>query len=144
MKLSTRMRYGIRAVLEIAHHTDGKPVDLNEISKNQGLSKKYLHALLVQLKNAGLIASVRGNTGGYLLARKPDKITLLEIYEALEGGVELVDCIVREAICVRSSNCVARKLWQRLSGVIRHELASTTIKDLMEESDNRSLGCYEI
>lgn len=144
MKLSTRARYGIRAMIEITLHGNGRPVDLNEISKKQGLSKKYLHALLVQLKNAGLLASVRGNAGGYLLAKSPKEINLLKIFEALEGSVELVDCVARGQVCSRAGDCIARAFWARLSLVIRNELSSTTLADLMEESKEQARGCYEI
>ncbi len=144
MKLSTRMRYGMRAMLEIAEHSTGRPVDLNEISKKQGISKKYLHALLVQLKNAGLLTSVRGNTGGYLLSRKPNEITLLVVFTALEGNVELVDCVTHSALCARAGDCAARKFWERLSATIRRELESTTLADLMEESRDSAGACYEI
>ncbi len=144
MKLSTRVRYGIRAMLEIAQHGIDKPVDLNEISKNQGLSKKYLHALLVQLKHAGLLASVRGKTGGYLLAKRPEEISLLDIFLVLEGAIELVDCVVHEEFCSRARDCVARKIWLRLGDAIQKELHATSLADLMEESQKSSQGCYEI
>ncbi len=138
------MRYGMRAMLEIAEHSTGRPVDLNEISKKQGISKKYLHALLVQLKNAGLLTSVRGNAGGYLLSRNPKEITLFELFMALEGSVELVDCVAHSALCARADNCAARKFWERLSTTIRSELESTTLADLMDESSNATVACYEI
>lgn len=144
MKLSTRARYGIRAMLEIAMHGGQSPVDLNEISKNQGLSKKYLHALLVQLKNAGLLASVRGKTGGYLLAKKPEEITLFDIYLVLEGGINLVDCVAHEELCSRAGDCVARKIWQRLGNAIRKELDTTTLADLIEETRAMPPSCYDI
>jgi Rrf2 family protein len=123
----------MRAMLEIALHGDGKPVDLNEISKKQGISKKYLHTLLMQMKNGGFITSVRGNTGGYLLARRPEEITLFDIYTTLEGPPELVECVANEKACTRSDGCVTRKLWDRIGTTIRRELEGTTLADLVRD-----------
>jgi Rrf2 family transcriptional regulator, cysteine metabolism repressor len=134
MKLSTRTRYGIRAMLEIALHDGVKPVDLNEISRNQDISKKYLHMLLVALKNKGLLNSVRGNAGGYRLAKKPAEISLFEIYTTLEGPAGLVDCIGNPGVCKRSETCATRRLWDRLSTAIRRELEGTTLADLVQDS----------
>ncbi len=144
MKLSTRVRYGLRALLEIGLHGNMHPVDLNEISKNQHVSKKYLHALLVQLKNAGILSSVRGNTGGYLLSRKPEEISLLDVYVALEGSVDLVDCVINDQLCDRAKKCVTRKLWDRLGSVIRRELEATSLADLIHEYRSIDGDCYEI
>lgn len=145
MKLSTRTRYGIRAMLELALHEGGSPVDLNEISRNQGISKKYLHALMMQLKNGGFITSVRGNAGGYLLARRPADITLYEIFSTLEGTPELVECVTNEKACNRSERCVTRKLWDRIGSTIRRELESTTLEDLVRDcGEPGGAASYEI
>lgn len=145
MKLSTRTRYGIRAMLELALHDGVKPVDLNEISRNQGISKKYLHALMMQLKNGGFITSVRGNTGGYLLTRRPEEITLYDIFATLEGPPELVECVSNEKACNRSERCVTRKLWERIGATIRKELEGTTLADLVLDCGEPGGGAsYEI
>lgn len=145
MKLSTRTRYGIRAMLELALHDGNAPVDLNEISKNQDISKKYLHALMMQLKNGGFITSVRGNTGGYLLARRPGDITLYDIFATLEGAPELVECVTNEKACNRAERCVTRKLWDRIGSTIRRELESTTLEDLVRDCGEAGGGAsYEI
>ena len=146
MKLSTRTRYGIRAMMEIALHDGVHTVDLNEISRNQGISKKYLHTLLVNLKNSGLLTSVRGNTGGYLLARRPEEITVYEIFRILEGPAELVECVANKGACKRSGDCTARGLWGRVSALIRNELESTTLADLAAEYKNGETKqpCYDI
>ena len=145
MKLSTRTRYGIRAMLEIALHEKDHPVDLNEISTNQGISKKYLHTLLVSLKNSGFITSIRGKSGGYLLAKRPDEINLFELYKILEGAIELVECVKNEELCKRSVNCTTKNLWDRLSQAIRRELESTTLEDLVNECiGNDNVASYDI
>ena len=145
MKLSTRTRYGIRAMLEIALHRDGRPVDLNEISRNQEISKKYLHALLVQLKNGGFITSVRGNAGGYLLAKRPEEITLFDIFSTLEGPTELVDCVASSKACNRYERCATRKLWERIGGTIRKELEGMSLADLVKEcGEDGDSASYEI
>ncbi|MCX7678784.1 MAG: Rrf2 family transcriptional regulator [Spirochaetes bacterium] len=144
MKLSTRARYGIRAMVMIATNRGQSPIDLNVIAKEQGISKKYLHALLVQLKRAGMLESIRGKSGGYRLAKKPDEITLLEVYEALEGNIDLVDCLIDEARCARARNCLARNIWQRLSNAMRKELSSVTLADVVCNFYGATDGCYEI
>jgi Rrf2 family transcriptional regulator, cysteine metabolism repressor len=130
MKLSTRTRYGIRALIEIALHGSGRPVDLNEISQHQDISKKYLHSLMVTLKNNGLVTSVRGNTGGYLLAKAPREITMLDVFTALEGPADLVECVDDESRCSRTTCCSARTFWKHLSEVMQDEMRKTTLEDL--------------
>lgn len=135
MKLSTRTRYGIRAMITIAENGGQSPVDLNKISQKQGLSKKYLHALLVRLKDAGLLVSVRGKRGGYLFAKKPNEITLLDVYLALEGKIELVDCLFGTNHCAKIGNCPARRIWRRLTDVMQKELSSITLADVLRGSE---------
>ncbi len=144
MKLSTRMRYGIRALMEIALHGGGRPVGLPEISKNQNISKKYLHALMVQLKNGGIVTSVRGNAGGYLLTRPPGDVSLYDIFTVLEGPAELVECAPDGRSCARYETCVTRKLWDRLGGAVRRELEEMTLADLVSECGESGTGTYEI
>lgn len=138
MKISTRTRYGIRAMLEIALHPGDVPVEMSVISKNQGISRKYLHTLLLALKNNGLLTSVRGTAGGYLLARDPAEITVYEIFTILEGSMNLVDCVTDTGSCGRSAGCVTRNIWDRLSCLIRDELDMLTLADLV--SEHRMLG----
>jgi len=145
MKLSTRTRYGVRAMLEIALHGNNHPVDLNKISENQEISKKYLHNLLMHLKNGGFITSIRGKSGGYLLAKKPEDINLYDLFQTLEGSVDLVECIGNDDLCERSVICTTRKLWSRISHVIKNELENTTLQDLLDDcSSNENNFVYEI
>ena len=123
----------MRAMLEIALHQGRVPVEMSVISKNQGISRKYLHTLLLALKNKGLLKSVRGTAGGYLLARKPADITLYEIFSILEGAPSLVDCVTDTGRCARSEGCATRNVWDRLSRLIRDELRAVTLADLVDE-----------
>ena len=93
LKLSTKGRYGLRAMINLAQAPPGEPVLMGDIAQRQGFSRKYLHALLVTLKHAGLVRSVRGAQGGYVLARSPASIRAREVFEALEGKLALNHCL---------------------------------------------------
>ena len=112
MKLSTRGRYSTRLMLELSLRYDTGPVLLKDISSAQDISLKYLGQLIIPLKVAGLIKSTRGSHGGYFLARPPGKIKLIEILTAVEGTLDIAECIKSPEICYRSKNCVARKIWE--------------------------------
>lgn len=108
------------------------PVFLRDIAREEGVSEKYLSQLVIPLRGNSLIVSLRGSKGGYALARSPREITLGEIVEALEGGLDLVDCVHNPSLCERSKYCVTRDLWGELEGSIREKLSSTTLQDLLE------------
>jgi len=132
MKISTRGRYGTRMVLDLAAHHDQGPTPLREIAKRQDLSVKYLEQLIIPLKAAGYIRSVRGARGGYTLARKPDKISLGQIIKVLEGGLSLVDCVEDPKVCEREKNCPTRDIWLRMSERLMEELSSLTLSDVLD------------
>ena len=132
MKISTRGRYGTRMMLDLAAHHDQGPTPLREIAKRQDLSVKYLEQLIIPLKAAGYIRSVRGARGGYTLARKPDKISLGQIIKVLEGGLSLVDCVEDPKICERERNCPTRDIWLRMSERLMEELSSLTLSDVLD------------
>jgi len=129
MKLSTRGRYGLRAMLEIALGFEEGPVLTQTISEHQEISRKYLHTLLTTLKGAGLVRSVRGTGGGYVLTRSPSEIRVSEVVSVLEGS--LIDCVGDKNICNRSAQCVTRELWQELSDTIEGFLSQVTLHDLV-------------
>ena len=140
LKLSTKGRYGLRALIDLAAaHGDG-PVLVRSVADNQEISSKYLHALLASLKSAGLVRSVRGSGGGYALARHPAEIKLSEVIEALEGPLTLVDCVSDAAICDRSGRCAARDIWSTLSETITDVLAGITLADLLERQRAKDAG----
>ena len=132
MRLSTRGRYGTRMMLDLAAHHDQGPTPLREIARRQDLSVKYLEQLIIPLKAAGFIVSVRGARGGYILARKPDKISVGQIIEILEGGLSLVDCVEDPKVCKREKDCPTRDIWLRMSGRLLEELSSLSLQDVLD------------
>ena len=131
MKLSTRSRYGLRAMLDLAQSFGSGPVLMNTMARNQELSPKYLHALLIILKSAGLIRSVRGAKGGYTLSRPPSKIKVSEVIHRLEGSLSIVDCVEDKTLCIRSEHCVTRDVWDDLSKAFENVLENLTLEDLV-------------
>ncbi len=130
MKISTKARYGLRALVDLALHQSEGPVGLKEIAEREGVSEKYLEHLFRQLKAANLVRSTRGASGGYELARSPEKINLLEVVEALEGGVHLVDCIDQAELCPRVPQCVTREVWEDLKNLMEEYLKSKNLSHL--------------
>jgi len=133
IRLSTKGRYGTRAMLELALSRDNGPVLLKEIAGRQGISIKYLEQIMPSLKSAGLVNSARGASGGYFLARPSNSINIREIVEALEGPVKLTDCVGDDDICPDARLCVTRDLWDEVSGSISKLLGSRTLEDLAEK-----------
>jgi Rrf2 family protein len=131
MKMSTRGRYGLRAMLELARCFGDGPLMMGTLAEREGLSRKYLHALLTGLKSAGLVRSVRGAGGGFVLSRDPSEIKITEVLSALEGPLSLVDCVADKEGCDRAERCTARPLWQELSGAIENVLDNVTLEDLV-------------
>jgi Rrf2 family protein len=131
MKISTKSRYGLRAMLELALNYGGAPVLMESISENQDISRKYLHAILTRLRTSGLVRSVRGTGGGFILSKKPAQIHLDEIIRALEGSIYLVDCVESKDICNRSDECVTRQVWEQVGLAIQQTLAGITLEDLV-------------
>lgn len=133
MKLSTKCRYGLRAVLQIAQAGD-VPCKRKHIASEQDVSDSYLENILIMLKSDGIITTTRGVNGGYILGRDPSSITLLEIITALEGPLDLVDCVGNSDVCGRSLACTARSVWQELSASWNKILGGTTLKDLLDRN----------
>lgn len=132
MKLSTRARYGTRALLELALHEGEGPVLLKEIAKRQQISLHYLEHLISPLITGGIVRSTKGPGGGIYLDRTPREIKLGEVIQLLEGSVALVDCVNDPGICERSEFCVTRDIWSELKHVMDGVLGSTTLQDLVE------------
>jgi len=130
MKISTKGRYGLRALLDLAAHPDDGPRRLDAIAESQAISRNYLHSLMIALKAAGLVRSRRGSQGGYVLARPAREITLARILQVLEGPLALADCVEDERLCRRAKNCVAHDMWSELSADIENLFASVTLADL--------------
>ena len=146
MKLSTRSRYGLRAMLDLAQSFGDGPVLMNTMARNQELSPKYLHALLTTLKSAGLVRSLRGAKGGYTLARPPSKIKVSEVIQGLEGSLSIVDCVEDKILCKRSEHCITRDVWDELSKAIENVLENWTLEDLVlrKKEKDASAQMYHI
>ncbi len=130
MKLSTRSRYGVRLMYELAIHYGKDPVIIKDIARRQQISEKYLSKIVIPLKGARLVISSRGSNGGYILAREPSKITLREIIEILEGDITPVECVKNTKLCSRSTDCPTREIWCSLDRSIAGFLDSITLEDL--------------
>lgn len=118
-------------MIELALFYGGGPLLMRAISEKHGISRKYLHALLTSLKTAGLVRSVRGSGGGYVLARAPSKVTVAEVMRVLEGTLSPSECVEDGDICERSGTCVAHELWRDLARIIDQRLGSVTLADLV-------------
>lgn len=133
MKFSTKTRYGIRAILEIALNRDAKGIYQKEIAKNQEISYKYLDQIIHALKVAGLVTKASGRKGGYILTREPEEITVYDIHNAFEPGICVIDCMAVNFSCNREKFCSLKGFWGQLNNQIIDYFKSTTIRDLMEE-----------
>ena len=131
MKLSTRSRYGTRMMLDLAQRYDQGPVQMGEISKRENISVKYLEQLIIPLKKANFIKSVRGPKGGHMLARPPEKITVGDIVRILEGGINLSTCIENPEVCEKTTECLVRGVWEETTKVMYDKLNSVTLSKMM-------------
>lgn len=132
MKLSTRARYGTRALLDLALHNEEGPVLLRDIAQRQRISPPYLGHLLTPLVAAGIIRSTRGARGGVWLAKSPRGIKLSEVVRLLEGPIAPVECVNDPEYCPRSDFCATRDIWGELNEAMNGVLESTTLQDLVE------------
>ena len=137
MKLTTRTRYGTRALLDLAMHSQRKPVQLKEIANRQSISLHYLEHLITPLVAAGIIKSLRGSQGGVLLAKSPKEIRLSDVVELLEGSIAPVECTQSPEVCDRSKFCATRDIWGELAEAIKGVLEATTLQDLVERQQTK-------
>jgi Rrf2 family transcriptional regulator, iron-sulfur cluster assembly transcription factor len=138
MRLSTKSRYGLRALFDIAYNSGTLPAQIQDISRRQEISPRYLEQIFQSFKKAGIIKSKRGPTGGYYLARAPEAITVKEIIRAAEGDIALVDCVSDRAPkkklrdCSFEGSCVTRMVWQEATDKLNDYFSSLTLKNLCE------------
>ena len=144
MKLSTRTRYGIRAILELAENYGKGPLQLRVIAHSQEISVKYLEQLMAILKSAGFVRSIRGSKGGYLLANAPNQIKLSDVFNALEGPVVTTECLENNSYCERVADCVARQVWVEVQEAIMTVLQSKTLQDLVDKTKDKRALYYQI
>ena len=131
MKISTKTRYGMRVMLDLAQcYADGC-TPLKDVAERQGLSKKYLEQVVAPLATAGLLTVTRGYLGGYQLSRPPEAITLADVIAASEDGLELMDCTGDLCACDRAETCPSRNVWGGLQDAVNHYLTSKTLADMI-------------
>ncbi len=143
MKISTKSRYGLRAVLDIAYHSAGLSTQVKDISARQDISPRYIEQIFQKLKRAGIVKSIRGPAGGYYLARKFDEISVGDIVRATEGAIQLVHCTDSakngRRTCDRMQQCVVRDVWAEATDRLMTYLDSVTLQDLCKEARSKGM-----
>lgn len=138
MKLNTRARYAVRMMADIYKHTNGDdPIPLKQVAERQQISKRYLDQLATHLKNAQLLKSVWGMNGGYKLNKPGEEITVLEILEAVEGPVSIIDCVGEPEACTQADECDCRIMWHDVNKALVDKLADYTLEDLVKPRRNK-------
>lgn len=135
-EIPTRVRYALRALTDIGEGNNEK-VSIQQISENQGISKKYLENIFHQLKKAGILSSVRGPDGGYRLAKNPEKISIYDIIAALEGPLDMVHCLDNEGNCSRVNTCPSRSFWGDLRRINRDFLSHQTLEEIIQIKEDK-------
>ena len=136
MKITTKGRYGLRALIDLAQYSEIEPVSINSIASRQGISERYLEQLMTLLKKAGIIKSIRGAGGGYVLAMDINDISVGDVLRALEGSIESVECagFSQEDSCEAAGGCVTKYVWKRINESINQTVNEISLKQLVEES----------
>jgi Rrf2 family protein len=124
-------------MIELAEHYDDGPIQIGKIAARQGISVKYLEQLIIPLKKANYVKSVRGRKGGHMLAKPPEEITIGGIVELLEGGINLSECVENPEICNRSGTCLTRGIWETATGAMFRELNAVTLSDMVKPKPHR-------
>jgi len=132
MKLSTKGRYGTRALLELALHQGAGPIILKDVAQRQQIPLQYLEHLMTPLIRGGIVRSARGARGGVWLAKLPQEIRLSEVIHLLEGSISPAECVNNPGVCARSELCVTRDIWGEMKEAMNGVLESTTLQDLVE------------
>lgn len=138
MKLSTRGRYGIHTMYDLACNAKCGPQSIKCIAEREGMPEAYLEQLIAVLKREGLVTSVRGAQGGYMLAREPSQITVGEVLRALEGGLGLVDCLDEEEVCGKACSCPSRAVWMKIRDGLNAIVDGITLQDMLEDYERMS------
>ena len=144
MKLSTKGRYGLRALIDLAQHSGPEPVSITSISDRQGISERYLEQLMSMMKKAGLIKSIRGAGGGYVLAKDLEDISVGDVLRALEGSLEPVECsaLHPDEGCKAADICVTKYVWQRINESINQTVDEIKLSQLVGEG--RKVGSQDM
>lgn len=147
MKISTKGRYSVTALYELAMHYGEGAVSLKSVAQSQGLSENYLEQLMVPLRRAGLVKSIRGAQGGYMLGKEPKNITIGSIITTVEGPIAVVDCLLADAaaenqLCDKACACVTRGIWEKVCDSISSVLENITLQTLLDnDAGHEHVGC---
>ncbi len=141
MKLSTRVRYGCRAMVDLVSKGTDAPVTLEAMARDQHISVRYLAKIIQDLRRSGIVRSTRGAHGGYTLSRPAEEITLLDIWESLDGPIYPVDCIAEPGECEMWDQCVTRDVWTRMKEAFEQVLGETTLAETAEKYKKRLASC---
>ena len=145
MKLSSRTRYGLRAILELAQNPAAAPLQVKTIAEHQDVSVKYLEQLMSMLKSAGLVRGIRGSKGGYTLAKPANLIKISDIFHCLEGPSAItVECLENQDFCAKVADCVTRQVWAEVQYAIMNVLESITLQDLVDRAKSTKSVDYQI
>ena len=145
MKISTKGRYALRMLLDLAEHRESGYVSLKDIAKRQQISKKYLEQIIPIFNHSNMLLTNRGAQGGYKLARTPDKYTVAEILRLTEGSIAPVACLDQEPNeCERSESCITLPIWKGLYEVITNYLEGITLQDILDQQKERQGNDYVI
>ncbi|HTX67584.1 MAG TPA: Rrf2 family transcriptional regulator [Thermoleophilia bacterium] len=143
MRISSRCEYGLRAMVYLAGHDDGRPVPLPEIAAGENIPAPFLERILARLRESGLVKATRGVSGGYQLARPAGDVAVGEVVTALEGPLSLVGCVPDDGACERAESCASRVVWRRLDSAISGALNSITLDDLTRDGKRAGRVCAE-
>ena len=133
MKLSTKGKYGLKAMFELALSSNGEPVSLKYIAKQQGISDQYLEQIFSILKKSGLVKSVRGAQGGYYISKKPSEITVADILRVLEGDMAFTECLLDKDACENFDSCATKYVWAKIKESIEQVTSSISLQDMIDD-----------
>jgi len=140
MRLTTKGRYGLKAMIELARNNSGEHTSIKSIAESEGISENYLEQIFAVLKKAGLVQSMRGAQGGYVLGDDPDKITVGAVLRALEGSLAPVECVMENepTPCEKADECVTKIVWEKIRDRINDVVDSLTLQELLDECSNKA------
>lgn len=133
MKLSTKGKYGLKAMFELALSSNGEPVSLKYIARKQGISDQYLEQIFSILKKAGLVKSVRGAQGGYYISKKTSEITVADVLRVLEGDMAFTECLLDKDLCENFDSCATKYVWARIKESIEEVTSSISLQDMIDD-----------
>lgn len=139
MKISTKGRYALRLMIDLAQNYTGNPIRLKDVAERQGMSEKYLEQIISILNKAGYVKSTRGAQGGYSLKKKPEEYTVGMVLRLTEGSLAPVDCVEDGAdACEKASDCLTIKLWRKMNDAVNSVVDNTTLQDLLDWQNDKS------